>query len=161
MPVAEALAKALVTPELLADLKRDEGLRLRAYPDPLSEFARGGKGRGDPWTIGYGHTGPDVKQGVVWTEAQAEAALEADALKHAAELVRVFPWVCLLDPIRQRVLCNMAFNLGVAKLGAFRNTLLAIQTKQWGAAADGLLNSVWAAQVKGRATRLAKMMLEG
>lgn len=48
-------------------LKRLEGLRLTSYPD------RGGK-----WTVGYGHTGADVHQGVVWTVAQAEAALDAD-----------------------------------------------------------------------------------
>ena len=34
-----------------------EGCRLRAYPDPASG--------GAPWTIGYGHTGPQVKPGLV------------------------------------------------------------------------------------------------
>ena len=29
-----------------------EGCRLEAYPDPATG--------GEPWTIGYGHTGPDV-----------------------------------------------------------------------------------------------------
>ncbi|MEA2719191.1 MAG: lysozyme [Candidatus Eremiobacteraeota bacterium] len=43
---------------------------VRAYPDP-------GTG-GDPWTIGYGHTGSDVFPGVVFTQAQAEAALLSD-----------------------------------------------------------------------------------
>ncbi|MBV8645110.1 MAG: lysozyme [Candidatus Eremiobacteraeota bacterium] len=54
----------------LALIKEFEGLELRAYPDP-------GTG-GDPWTIGYGHTGPDVHPGLTWTQAQADAALKRD-----------------------------------------------------------------------------------
>ena len=53
----------------IAFLKREEGLRLRAYPDPASG--------GDPWTIGYGATGPDIRRGTVWTEDHAEQDLRA------------------------------------------------------------------------------------
>ena len=49
----------MTTPNLLADLRRDEGLRLAAYPDPLTHA--------EPWTIGYGHTGPDVGSDTTWT----------------------------------------------------------------------------------------------
>lgn len=45
----------------------DEGLRLHAYQDS-----------GGVWTIGWGHTGPDVHEGLVWTRAQALAALRED-----------------------------------------------------------------------------------
>ena len=41
-------------------IKRNEGLRLHAYPDPATG--------GAPWTIGYGHTGPDVHPGMQITE---------------------------------------------------------------------------------------------
>ena len=41
--------------------RRADGL-VQAYPDP-------GSG-GAPWTIGYGSTGPDVKQDTVWTMQQ-------------------------------------------------------------------------------------------
>ncbi len=42
---------------------------------------------GKVWTIGYGTTGPDVVQGLVWTYAQCDAAL-ADRLSRArAQLV--------------------------------------------------------------------------
>lgn len=44
-----------------------EGVRLTAYQDV--------RGR---WTIGYGHTGPDVHAGLVWTQQQAEDALAKD-----------------------------------------------------------------------------------
>lgn len=50
--------------------------RCQAYPDP-------GSG-GDPWTIGFGSTGPGIARGVVWTRQQAEERLEADVIKFAA-----------------------------------------------------------------------------
>ena len=53
-----------------------EGLRLTAYPDP-------GTG-GAPWTIGYGHTGPDVHPGLTITQEQAEELLMQDTQKAAA-----------------------------------------------------------------------------
>ncbi len=53
--------------EGLAMTMRDEELRLIAYRDS-----------GGVWTIGWGHTGPEVHEGLVWTRAQAEAALKKD-----------------------------------------------------------------------------------
>ena len=50
-------------------VKRLEGLRLTAYPDPASG--------GDPWTIGYGATGPGIIRGTRWTLEQADADLAA------------------------------------------------------------------------------------
>ncbi len=50
--------------KLQAFLKSKESLRLNAYPDP--------KTGGAPWTVGYGSTGADVKEGVVWTKEKAE-----------------------------------------------------------------------------------------
>jgi lysozyme len=48
-----------------------EQCRLNAYPDP-------GSSDGRPWTIGWGHTGPEVYRGLVWTQDQADAAFVAD-----------------------------------------------------------------------------------
>lgn len=45
----------------------DEGLRTTAYQDD-----------GGVWTIGWGHTGPEVHKGLVWTREQCVAALKAD-----------------------------------------------------------------------------------
>lgn len=42
----------MTTPNLISDLKQDEGCRLVSYPDPLS--------KGEPWTIGYGSTGAGI-----------------------------------------------------------------------------------------------------
>lgn len=59
-------------------IAKDEGLRLRAYK-PVA---------GEPgWTIGYGHHGPDVKQGQVITRARARTLLRKD-LAWAEDTVR-------------------------------------------------------------------------
>jgi lysozyme len=148
-----------VDPVLVSDLKRDEGLRLTAYPDPLSG--------GDPWTIGYGHTGPEVHRGLRWTQRQAEAALLADIEKHNSQLAAALPWVDRLDPARRRVLQNMAFNLGVGNPGGrkgllgFKNTLGMIERGEYDQAADAMLKSLWAKQVGMRAVRLSKAMRAG
>lgn len=42
-----------------------EQCRLKAYPDPATG--------GDPWTIGYGDTGPDVKPGLIITQEEADS----------------------------------------------------------------------------------------
>lgn len=59
--------------------KRADGL-FAAYPDP-------GTGA-DPWTIGWGATGPGIGPGTVWTQAQCDARLEADLARFAAEVSR-------------------------------------------------------------------------
>lgn len=51
----------------IAFLKKFESCRLEAYLD-----VRG------IWTIGWGHTGPDVKKGVKWTQAWADAEFVRD-----------------------------------------------------------------------------------
>lgn len=48
-----------------------ESCKLAAYPDPGSKD-------GKPWTIGWGHTGPEVVKGLVWTQEQADAAFLVD-----------------------------------------------------------------------------------
>lgn len=50
-------------------IKKYEGLRLKAYkPVPTERY----------WTIGYGHYGADVKEGMTITEGQAENFLRMD-----------------------------------------------------------------------------------
>ena len=59
--------------------KRKDG-RFEAYPDP-------GTG-GDPWTIGWGATGPGITPGAVWTEAECDARLERDLARFARDVSR-------------------------------------------------------------------------
>lgn len=58
---------------------------LEAYPDPGSKD-------GKPWTIGWGHTGPEVVRGLKWTQRQADDAFLHDLLKfegYVDKLVKV------------------------------------------------------------------------
>ncbi|MFD2135423.1 lysozyme [Novosphingobium resinovorum] len=50
-----------------------------AYPDP-------GSVDGKPWTIGWGSTGPDVRKGVVWTQAQCDARFDVDMVDYVKEV---------------------------------------------------------------------------
>lgn len=47
----------------------------KAYPDP-------GTG-GDPWTIGWGTTGADIKPGMIWSQQQCDARLAKDLMRFA------------------------------------------------------------------------------
>ncbi|EOR24978.1 lysozyme [Niallia nealsonii AAU1] len=56
----------------LALIKSFEGVRLTAYKAVPTE---------KHWTIGYGHYGPDVKQNMKITQAQADAYLKSDVAR--------------------------------------------------------------------------------
>ena len=56
---------------------------------------------------------------------------------------------------------NMVFNLGQGGFMKFRNTIKHISNEEFDDAADGMLDSLWARQVKGRAVELAEMMRTG
>ena len=67
----------------LSIVKHFEGLRLKAYKDPVGI-----------WTIGYGHTGDAAFEGNVISEAQAEALLRddmADSEEAVARMIEVTP----------------------------------------------------------------------
>lgn len=148
--VLDGVSVTGVDPELVEALKKDEGLRLTAYQDTVGV-----------WTIGYGATGAGISRGVTWTQVQAEQRLIDDIRRHNDEIHSKLPWMKSLDPVRRRVLENMAFNLGIAGLLGFKNTLEFVRTGQYAKAADGMLASKWAKQVKGRAVRLANEMRTG
>ncbi len=78
-----------------------ESLKLKAYPDP----ATGGK----PWTIGYGHTGPDVYSGLVINEAMADKLLDLDLAKAEAEVNK---YAHNLTQGQFDALVDMVFNMG-------------------------------------------------
>lgn len=140
-----------------AELTCDEGLRLFVYDDATGMPIKPGTlVRGHP-TIGVGRA-LDV-EGL--TAAEASFLLSDDETTVNAALEQSLSWFSVLDPVRQRVLAEMAFNMGVAGLLGFHDTLAAVQTGEWQAAHDGMLASHWAQQVGARAQRLAEMMLTG
>lgn len=139
---------------LIAELRRDEGVEASPYKDTKGIL-----------TVGVGHNMQSSPLPDGWTfpldDGQIDALLTSDLLSVFDDLDRNLPWWSDLSDVRQRVLANMAFNLGITKLLGFKNTLVAMRQGRWDAAAQGMLNSAWASQVKGRATRLATMMRTG
>lgn len=93
--------------------------------------------------------------------------LENDITEAIGNLDQHLPWWRELDRVRQLVLAEMSFNLGIgdAQTGkgllGFVNTLEHIRNGRWEQAADGMLASKWSKQVGARADRLAAMMRTG
>lgn len=83
-------------------IQTHEGCRLRAYKCPAGV-----------WTIGYGHTGPDVGPRSVITMAEAEALLEKDLQKFengvSSACAPITPNQAEFD-----AMVSLAFNVGLA-----------------------------------------------
>jgi lysozyme len=84
---AAPAGKLAIGPEGIQLIKSFEGChkrradgKIEAYPDP-------GTG-GDPWTIGWGSTGPGIRKGTVWTQQQCDERLERDLERYAADVRR-------------------------------------------------------------------------
>lgn len=90
------------SPEGIRLLHHYESCRLTAYPDPATG--------GAPWTIGWGHTGSEVKPGMTWTQARADAEFVKDLERFEREvssLVKV--------PLKQYqfdALVSFSYNVG-------------------------------------------------
>lgn len=77
-----------------------ESCRLEAYQD-----------RNGIWTIGWGHTGPDVHAGLVWTQTQADATFQLD-LQDACQVVVSNVNNCTLTDNQFAALVSFVFNVG-------------------------------------------------
>lgn len=88
-------------------IKRFEGLRLEAYPDPATG--------GDPITCCYGHTGPEVKMGMKFSPDVCEAFLLKD-VTHFADGVRK---LLNRDPEQNQfdAMVSLAYNIGLGNFG--------------------------------------------
>jgi len=131
--------------KLKAELTLDEGRRSRIYVDTVGKVSGG---------IGRNLTDKGFR------DNEIDLMYQNDIAETEAWLDRNLPWWRSLDPVRQRVMMNMAFNMQ-GKLLTFVDTLAAMKRGDYAAAADGMLNSLWARQVGARATRLAAMMRSG
>jgi lysozyme len=123
-----------------------EGLELSLY-----------KCTGDKWTIGVGRNLDD--RGI--TEDEARYLLKNDIAIVEEELLRNKPSVVDLDGVRQRILVDMGFNLGIPTLLKFQNMWTAVEDEDWIEASEQMLDSRWAKQVGRRAIRLADAMKTG
>ena len=153
--------------DLIEKLIIAEGLRLQVYKDTLGidtiGIGRNLEDRGitkeelddlDIPTIEHVY-----EYGI--TEADAVYLAENDVQIVEEELVRAHPCVDRLDAVRQLICIDMAFNMGVPRLCKFKKMWAAIEAEDYPTAAKEMLDSRWAKQVKGRATKLANAMHNG
>lgn len=90
-------------------IKQFEGCRLTAYkPVPTETY----------WTIGWGHYGPDVKEGQSITQAEADAMLVSDCQRFADAVddPANCPLTAQLNANQRDALISFTFNCGVGCL---------------------------------------------
>lgn len=124
-------------------IQRHEGLRLTTYQCPAGK-----------WTIGYGRNLEDT--GISIDEANVLLANDLRRVRQQVE--SALPWFDRLSALRQEVLLNMAFQLGIAGLLRFRRALEAMHVGNWELARHEMLDSRWAKQTPERALELAEAM---
>ena len=104
------------------------------------------------------------------TEADAIYLAENDVQIVEDELSKAHPCVERLDAVRQLILMDMAYNMGVPRLRKFKNMWRNIhkgveadikKEKFFRAASLEMLDSKWARQVKSRAKKMAIAMRSG
>lgn len=132
--------------KLAARVRRNEGLSYLPYRCQAGAL-----------TIGYGHNlearGIDI--------TVAELLLKQDLEIAEKEVKNAFIWWPKLDDARIGVLVEMCFNMGISRLVGFKKMLSAVEAGDYQTAAQEMLDSKWARQVKGRAVELAKIMEKG
>lgn len=108
-------------------IKNFEGCRLEAYKCPAGI-----------WTVGYGHTGSTVHQGLKISQSEADSLLKTDLIIHCnnvSKLVKV--------PLNQNqfdALVSLEYNIGYGNFS--RSTLLKLlNTKNYKGAAEQF--AVW------------------
>ena len=132
--------------KLIAQLKVNEGVRSKVYLD--TEGIE---------TIGVGRNLRD--RGL--SDDEIELMLANDIRDFQEEVERAFSWWSDLDDVRQRVVVDMAFNMGLGSLSKFVNTLSHIENGRYEEAGVEMLDSKWARQVGDRANVLSNMMKTG
>jgi lysozyme len=140
-------------------LVRDEGLRLKAYKDSVGL-----------WTIGVGRnlsargiTGTKLLwyRTVGISRETAMAWLEEDFRRARKDCEEIFGAALFnrWSLHRQLGWCNLAFNLGKARLLAFHNTLQFAKRENWPAVEAHLRGSKWFGQVGSRAERVLSLIV--
>lgn len=107
-------------------------------------------------TVGIGRN----LQAVPFSQDEIELMFSND-LRRARAGAKTFECYVDLDPMRQGVLTEMVFQMGVNGVSKFKKFLIAANNHDWATAAEEMLDSKWAKQTPERAKSLAKLFLRG
>jgi len=127
-------------------LIKHEGLSLLPYIDSTGHL-----------TIGYGRNiqirGISNEEALFMMDNDIEGCID--------DLMNTYDFWDDLNDVRQVVLVNMCYNLGINKLKRFSRMKRALSARDYSRASFEMLNSLWARQVGKRAVELAQLMKEG
>ncbi len=130
--------------DLVAQLRRDEGVKYKPYLDTKGIL-----------TVGVGRNIRDVP----FSDDEVNLMLVNDIKIRYKELGE-FDWFNGLDDVRKAAIVNMAF-AGISTLLHFHKMITALANKDWATANSEMMDSMWSHQVGERANRLAKQILTG
>ena len=139
--------------QLRKELEVDEGVKYEIYNDHL----------GYP-TFGIGHlvidTDPEYGQevGTPVSEDRVAEAFDKDVTTVIADCEVLYPDFDELPEECQLIIANMMFNMGRPRLKKFKGMKRGVDSRDWNAAADEMIDSNWYRQVPNRAGRLVKRM---
>jgi lysozyme len=143
---------------LARQVELHEGFRAFVYDDATGKrIVPGSVVVGHP-TVGIGLA---LDVGGIHLE-EARLLLDRRLEERERDLRAALPWFDAIDEVRQAVLVELAFNLGLRGLLEFRKMLAAAQAGNWPLASGQLLASDWAEQVqKARVETLTRQLLTG
>jgi len=110
----------------------------------------------DLWTVGFGR---NIQERGLSPE-EAEFLLDNDIIDAIKEC-HSFDWFNNLDDVRQTVVVDMVYNMGLPRFSGFKKTIKLISDHRFEEAASEMMDSKWARQVGVRAVRLSQMMSSG
>lgn len=142
--------------KLRAQLAQHEGFRPFVYDDATGKpVAVGSQIRGT-LTIGVGRNLED--KGL--SEDEINYLLDND-ISDCIAAAQTFPWYKNIDAVRQAVVIELIFNLGLKRFQSFKKFIQFTSEQRWVHAADELKNSLWYEQVKQRGKTLHQQFLTG
>ena len=139
--------------QLREELTEDEGCKYEIYLDHL----------GYP-TFGIGHLVRDddpehgEEVGTSISEDRVIEAFESDIETVLSDCNKIYSDFEDLPEEAQLIIANMMFNLGYPRLSAFKGMKRGVDSRDWDAAADEMVDSRWYNQVTNRANRLVERM---
>ena len=139
--------------QLREELTEDEGCKYEIYLDHL----------GYP-TFGIGHlvreSDPEHGEeiGTSVSEDRVIEAFESDIETVLSDCETLYPNFDSLPEEAQLIIANMMFNLGYPRMSKFKGMNRGVDSEDWNAAADEMVDSRWYKQVTTRANRLVERM---
>ena len=139
--------------KLREELETDEGVKYEVYNDHLG-YA----------TFGIGHLilDSDPEQGssvgTPVSESRVAEAFQSDIVQVVSDCETLYSDFESLPEDAQRIIANMMFNMGRPRLRKFKGMKRGVDSRDWNAAADEMVDSAWYRQVTNRAERLVTRM---